>query len=185
MYCFFFFKQKTAYEIYQCDWSSDVCSSDLSKQTGKQYRLPSEAEWEYATRAGTAGSFSFSGPITSSKVNYNANYTYKGSPKGRYRKKTVPVGSLPANPWGLHEVHGNVWEWVQDCQNKTYRGAPTDGSAWLSGDCNWRMIRGGSWSHEPRYGRSAFRGWEFAVIRAWDNAYIRLNYLGFRLARTL
>ena len=85
----------------------------LSREAGQVYRLPSEAEWEYACRAGTTTPFSFGETITPSQVNYDGNYTYAGSATGVYRKRTVEVGSLPANPWGLHEMHGNVWEWVR------------------------------------------------------------------------
>ena len=86
----------------------------LSRQTGQGYRLPSEAEWEYACRAGTPTPFSFGGNISPEQVNYDGNRPYAGGKKGVYREKTVPVQSLPPNAWGLHEMHGNVWEWVQD-----------------------------------------------------------------------
>ncbi len=150
----------------------------LSRKTGKAYRLPSESEWEYATRAGTTGPFSFSGKISSAKANYHGNYTFDGSSKDEYREKTLPVGRFPANAWGLHDVHGNVWEWTEDCWNDNYSGAPQDGSAWTSaGDCNSRVFRGGSWSDGPRYLRSANRS-RFAT----DD---RLSSIGFRVARAL
>jgi len=151
----------------------------LNTQTGSNYRLPSEAEWEYAARAGTTGPFSFTGPITAAKANYDANYQYDGSPKGDHRSKTVRVGSLPANPWGLHEVHGNVWEWVQDCLHDSYRdGAPGDGQAWET-NCSGkaRVLRGGSWNSVPRNLRSANRSWGTPDVRDFT--------AGFRLARTL
>ncbi len=151
-----------------------------AKVDGAPYRLPSEAEWEYAARAGTTGAFSFEGPISTDRANYDGTYTYGGSAKGEYRRKTVEAGALPANPWGLHEVHGNVWEWVQDCWHGNYNGAPTDGSAWMAangGDCSRSVLRGGSWFNYPRDLRSALR---LRNLRTYGS----VNF-GFRLARTL
>jgi len=152
----------------------------LSEQTGKRYRLPSEAEWEFAARAGTKGPFSFEGLITDKQVNYAATLSYAGSPRGQYRKQTVPVGSLPENPWGLHEVHGNVSEWVEDCWHADYKNAPDDGRAWLGedgGDCDQRVIRGGSWVDIPDHIRSA--------NRQMSNAEGGTTGVGFRLAQDL
>ena len=148
----------------------------LSRKTGKGYRLLSESEWEYVARAGTRTPFHTGRTISTEQANYNGRYTYGSGRKGRYRKRTTPVGEFPANRFGLHDVHGNVWEWVEDCWNGSYRGAPADGSAWKSGDCSWRVLRGGSWSDEPRDLRSADRG------RLGTG--IRLNDDGFRVART-
>ena len=130
----------------------------LSKQTGKPYRLPTEAEWEYAARAGMTTPFSFGKTISTAQANYDGHYTYgpRGS-KGEYRERTVPVGSLPANPWGLYEVHGNVWEWVEDCWHESYRGAPQDGRAWVEASCTERVLRGGSLNNRPEDLRSAIR----------------------------
>ncbi|MDE0330230.1 MAG: SUMF1/EgtB/PvdO family nonheme iron enzyme [Nitrospinae bacterium] len=149
----------------------------LSKKTGEQYRLLSEAEWEYAVRAGTTTPFHFGRTISTSQANYNGNYTYGGGATGVYRGKTVPVGSFPANAFGLHDVHGNVREWVEDCWNGNYRGAPSDGSAWTSGVCSSRVLRGGSWLNFPRNLRSANRSGNSAGRRNFSN--------GFRVARTL
>jgi formylglycine-generating enzyme required for sulfatase activity len=149
----------------------------LSKKTGKTYRLLTEAEWEYAARAGTTTPFSTGKTITTDQANFNGNYTYGGSSKGEYRQETVDVGSFQANAFGLHDMHGNVWEWVEDCYKEIYAGAPSDGSAVTSGDCSSRVLRGGSWGNIPGYLRSAFRS-------RYHPGY-RLNLNGFRLARTL
>jgi formylglycine-generating enzyme required for sulfatase activity len=152
----------------------------LSEQTGQRYRLPSEAEWEYAARAGTTGPFSFSGVISPQKANCHCNQTYGGSNADSegYRRRPVDVGSLPANPWGLHEVHGNVWEWVEDVWHDNYSGAPTDGSAWTAGGySHLRALRGGSWYSIPDWVRSAMR----LTIELSDPR----KDVGFRLARTL
>ena len=149
----------------------------LSKKTGKTYRLLSEAEWEYAARAGTTTPFSTGRTITTDQANFNGNFTYNGSRKGQYRQKTVSVGSFPANAFGLHDMHGNVWEWVEDCYHDSYNGAPSDGSAWIARNCSRRVLRGGSWSGSPWFLRSAFRGWDFTIFRLSNN--------GLRVARTL
>ena len=150
----------------------------LSRKTGKRYRLLSEAEWEYVARAGTTGPFHFGSTISADQANYNGNYTYDSGRKGVYRRKTLPVGSFPANGFGLHDVHGNVWEWVEDCWHGSYSGAPTDGSTWVSGgDCGQRVRRGGSWNDSPRLLRSASRN--------WYSAELRISYGGFRVARML
>ena len=132
----------------------------LSSETGQDYRLLTESEWEYAARAGTKGPFHFGSTISTDQANYNGNDTYGNGRKGVYRKRTVPVGSFPSNKFGLHDMHGNVWEWVEDCWHGDYSGAPTDGSAWTSGGiCDWRVLRGGSWNDKPRNLRAANRSW--------------------------
>ena len=105
----------------------------LSREAGAEYRLPSESEWEYVARAGTTGPFHFGLTISTEQANYDGNYTHGSGRKGEYRRKTVPVGEFPPNAFGLHDVHGNVWEWVEDCWHASYDGAPSDGSAWTSG----------------------------------------------------
>jgi formylglycine-generating enzyme required for sulfatase activity len=149
----------------------------LSAKAGKRYRLLSEAEWEYAARAGTTTPFHTGATITTGQANYDGDYTYNGSPKGEDRQRTVAVGSFPANAFGLHDMHGNVWEWVGDCWNKAYHGAPTDGGIWSAGDCRRRVLRGGSWYLEPWSMRAANRG--------WDPSGNRYSGGGFRIARTL
>jgi formylglycine-generating enzyme required for sulfatase activity len=131
----------------------------LSKATGREYRLPSEAEWEYACRAGTTTPFHFGETITTDLANYNGNYTYGSGSKGQYRKQTTDVGSFPANAFGLHDMHGNVWEWCQDTWQENYNGAPTDGSAWVYENANQNsmILRGGSWLNGPWDCRSAYR----------------------------
>ncbi|HUQ75003.1 MAG TPA: bifunctional serine/threonine-protein kinase/formylglycine-generating enzyme family protein [Burkholderiales bacterium] len=149
----------------------------LAKKTGKGYRLLSEAEWEFAARARTTTAFSFGNGITPQQANYDAGVSYAGSPVGAKQNKTVPVGTYGPNAFGLHDMHGNVWEWVEDCWNASYAGAPTDGSAWTGGNCAQRVVRGGSWDSEPQTLRSALRYYFLTSIRS--------NTVGFRVARAL
>jgi len=136
-------------------------------------RLPSEAEWEYACRAGTQTPFSFGENITPEQVNYNGNYPYKDGQKGIYREETVPVKDLPANPWGLHQMHGNVWECCQDFYWEYPKGSVIDPTG--SDEVARRVIRGGSWGFNGRFCRSAYRS-----LRPPD---VRYRILGLRLAR--
>ncbi|MEA5621093.1 bifunctional serine/threonine-protein kinase/formylglycine-generating enzyme family protein [Cronbergia sp. UHCC 0137] len=144
--------------VEQVSWNDAVefCEK-LSQKTGKNYSLPSEAQWEYACRAGTTTPFYFGESITTDLVNYDGNYTYANAPKGEYRKQTTEVGTFPPNAFGLYDMHGNVYEWCKDLWNDNYNGAPTDGSAWLTGDNTYRLLRGGSWYINPGYCRSARR----------------------------
>jgi formylglycine-generating enzyme required for sulfatase activity len=162
--------------VEQVSWHDAVefCAR-LSKNTGHEYRLPTEAEWEYACRAGTITPFHFGETITPKLSNYDCNYRYRSSPKGTYRKQTSPVGSFPfANAFGLFDMHGNVWEWCLDQWHQNYDDAPTNGSAWLTdSNNNLRVLRGGSWYNDPRDCRSAFR-------YNWDSED-RLNRIGFRV----
>ncbi|NEO83066.1 MAG: SUMF1/EgtB/PvdO family nonheme iron enzyme [Spirulina sp. SIO3F2] len=132
----------------------------LSQRTEHQFRLPSEAEWEYACRAGTTTPFYFGETITTDQANYDGNYTYGNASKGKYREQTTDVGSFPPNAFGLYDMHGNVWEWCEDVYHDSYNSAPTDGSAWLEGsenDNRSRVLRGGSWCGSPGVCRSAVR----------------------------
>ena len=159
--------------VIDVSWEDAAAFADwLSGETGEAYRLPSEAEWEYAARAGATTSYGW-GPF----IGHNrANCEGCGSRWDASR--TAPVGSFAANPWGLHDMHGNVWEWVADCRHADYRGAPTDGSAWTrGGDCGLRMLRGGSWYSFGLILRTAFR--------LWGGADVRDPYIGIRLARSL
>jgi formylglycine-generating enzyme required for sulfatase activity len=149
----------------------------LSHRTGKSYRLLSEAEREYVTRAGTTAPFWWGNSIFPNQANYNGLYTYDGGSMGEYRRQAVPVDSFKPNPWGLYQVHGNVWEWTEDCWNESYAGAPTNGSAWTDGDCGRRAVRGGAWFNEPYALRSANRADRVTTKR--EAGY------GFRVARSL
>jgi formylglycine-generating enzyme required for sulfatase activity len=139
----------------------------LARKTGKTYRLLSESEWEYAARAGTTTPFSFGSTIAKSQARVSA-MSIMG---------TAEVGSFPPNSFGLHDMHGNVKEWVQDCRNISYTGAPSDGSAWQTGGCGLRMVRGGAWDTSPAHVRSAYR--------YMHTPSERVHNVGFRVARTL
>jgi formylglycine-generating enzyme required for sulfatase activity len=141
----------------------------LSKKTGKLYRLLSEAEWEYAARAGTTTKYAFGDIITHDQ----ANFSYGKQGEGR----TKEVGSYPPNAWGLYDMHGNVWEWVEDCYG-TYQGAPADGTARISSNCASRVLRGGSWDYEADEIRSSVR---YKLAPDWWS----LDETGFRVARSL
>ena len=146
--------------VEQVSWDAAVefCQR-LSRHSGREYRLPSEAEWEYACRAGTSTPFHFGATLTADLANYSANYTYGDGPKGEYREQTTDVGRFPANSFGLYDMHGNVLEWCLDYWHENYEGAPTDGSAWTEGgNSSLRVLRGGSWDDNPGNCRSANRG---------------------------
>jgi formylglycine-generating enzyme required for sulfatase activity len=157
--------------VEQVSWYDAVefCQR-LSRHTRRDYRLPSEAEWEYACRAGTTTPFHFGETLTTDLANYrgtddetlNWSGSYGRGPKGIYRQETTDVGWFEVtNAFGLYDMHGNVWEWCADYWHENYQGAPTDGSAWLKGgDEKWRVLRGGSWNYGPRYCRSANRDWD-------------------------
>jgi formylglycine-generating enzyme required for sulfatase activity len=149
----------------------------LSRKTGRTYRLLSEAEREYAARAGTTTPFWWGSSISTEQANYDGKLVYGRGAKGEYRQRTVPVDSFRPNPWGLYQVHGNVLEWTEDCSNNDYNGAPSDGSAWTRGDCSRRVLRGGSWYFSPDFARSAFR------VRLYSAN--RTNTQGFRVGRTI
>ena len=142
----------------------------LSRKTGKTYRFLTEAEWEYVVRAGTTTTYNVGDKITKQQAQFSEGSL--GS-----AKQTVPVGSFQPNVFGVYDVHGNVWEWVEDCYKNTYKGAPRDGSAWKSGNCNFRVLRGGSWFGYPRVLRSANRIAGISGYRSYN--------VGFRVSRTL
>jgi formylglycine-generating enzyme required for sulfatase activity len=148
----------------------------LSQRFGRTYTLPSEAQWEYACRAGTTTPFHFGATLTPDLSNYDGNSTYGEGPKGVDRQETTAVAGFPANQWGLYDMHGNIWEWCLDQWHDNFQGAPADGSAWLDSGVNkdnQRLLRGGSWKGPPAYCRSAFRN--YALPDA------RYNFIGLRV----
>ncbi|MDY6901608.1 MAG: SUMF1/EgtB/PvdO family nonheme iron enzyme [Cyanobacteriota bacterium] len=170
----------------------EFCSR-LSEATGKKYRLPSEAEWEYACRAGTITPFHYGETITGELANYDASFTYADEPKGEWREQTIPVGQFPPNAFGLYDMHGNVWEWCQDNWHDSYRGAPKDGSSWITQRWNIifgtpfsRVVRSGSWFSLADWCRSTQRfshDDESELIPSFTNdRYHIKSKLGFRIA---
>ena len=158
--------------VIDVSWDKDVQAfiAWLNARTGGGYRLPTESEWEYAARAGSESKYSWGDFIGNNRANCASGRDGCGDKWGN----TAPVGSFAPNAWGLHDMHGNVWEWVEDCWKSSYVGAPSDGSARRDEDCSLRVIRGGSWGSTGGL-RSAYRG-------GYTRSY-RYNYLGFRLAR--
>ncbi|TMJ33763.1 MAG: hypothetical protein E6G96_03950 [Alphaproteobacteria bacterium] len=149
----------------------------LSKKTGKLYRLLSESEWEYVARAGSKTPFWWGPSISTDQANYDGNSTYGNGAKGQYRQKSVPADMFEANPWGVYQVHGNAFEWVEDCWNETYQYAPSDDSIRLAGNCSRHVRRGGAWNIAAKTLRSAYRENRPALTRG--------SNLGMRVARTL
>ena len=160
--------------VERVSWRDAVefCSR-LSAHTGRYYRLPTEAEWEYACRAGTTTPFHFGDMILTEVANFDGSYAYSDGPRGEYRGETTAVDQFGiANAFGLSDMHGNVWEWCQDKWHGNYDGAPIDGSAWLSsGEGDLRVRRGGSWYDNPGDCRSAYRNGDFP-----DNRYDRIGF---------
>jgi formylglycine-generating enzyme required for sulfatase activity len=147
----------------------------LSRKTGKHYRLPSEAEWEYAARGGTTTPFAFGAAISGTQANYDGRTTFGNGATGVFRDKTTPVGSFKPNAFGLYDMHGNVWEWTEDCWSEEYTATtPTDGSPLLKGSCGGRVMRGGSWEDYAGDIRSAARVGSGTDEQTWAD--------GFRIA---
>ena len=162
--------------VINVDWHDALAyCAWLSDQTGQSYRLPTEAEWEYACRAGTTTPFYFGDTLNTDQANYHGNYTYGAGRKGEYRKHTTPVGQFPANAWELYDMHGNVWEWIGSVFDADYGGAEQrSADTSESGD---RVVRGGSWGVNPNRLRSAYR--------SWLTPDTRINGRGFRISRSL
>jgi formylglycine-generating enzyme required for sulfatase activity len=150
----------------------------LSKKSGQPYRLPSEAEWEYAARAGSSAARPWGAELTRDRANYGADTCCgpfaEGPDKWLY---TSPVGSFPSNRFGLSDMIGDVWQWVADCGHDNYGGAPADGAVWVGGDCTTHIVRGGAWFQGPESARSA--------ARAADKTDFRIGDIGFRVAKSL
>jgi formylglycine-generating enzyme required for sulfatase activity len=165
--------------VEQVSWNNAVefCQK-LSQKTGREYRLPSEAEWEYACRGGTTTPFHFGETITTELANYDGTVNYASEPKGQYRQETTEVGSFPPNSFGLYDMHGNVWEWCQDDWHDNYANAPKDGSAWTSQSGNANVLRGGSWLNFPQICRSASR---YRYNFNWEVLDRIRNGIGFRV----
>jgi formylglycine-generating enzyme required for sulfatase activity len=170
--------------VENVSWNDAIAFCDkLSKLTGQEYRLPSEAEWEYGCRAGTTTPFYFGETITTDLANYDGtdnetlgwSGSYVSGPKGVCHSETTEVGKFPPNAFGLYDQHGNVWEWCGDNWHENYEGAPTDGSVWKGGDESRRVLRGGSWINYPDNTRAANRN--------RYNPVDRYYYIGFRVVR--
>jgi len=173
------FAQADTHPVVCVSWNdAQAYIAWLNQSSGQTYRLLSEAEREYAARGGSQTAFWWGDSMSTAQANYaGTGPSYNGSPRGEYRQATVPVNSFSPNPFGLYNVHGNVWEWVQDCWHGDYSGTPTDGSAWTTGcSGNYRVLRGGSWNFGPAHLRAAGRNWVTPVNR--------ISYYGLRLART-
>jgi formylglycine-generating enzyme required for sulfatase activity len=159
--------------VEQVSWDDAVAfCQKLSEKIAQKVMLPSEAQWEYACRSGTTTPFHFGSTVSSELANYDARYTYGNGSGGQYRQQTTDVGIFPPNAFGLHDMHGNLWEWCQDPWHPDYNGAPTDGSVWAGSGSNY-VLRGGSWNYNPSHCRSAFR-----VNLSRDHRYY---YYGFRV----
>ncbi len=164
------FKQGDNDPVVNVSWGDAQAYIDwLNKKTGKRYRLPTESEWEYAARAGTKTPYYWGNDIGKAHANCNdCGNDWDGD-------RTVPVGSFPANSWGLFDMGGNAAQWTQDCLAENYQNAPTDGSAMKSGDCKYRVIRGGGWNDSPKAIRVDARDGNLPDFRYMN--------VGFRLAK--
>jgi formylglycine-generating enzyme required for sulfatase activity len=166
------FKGEKNLPVEQVSWED--CQEFIKKlrdKDKKAYRLPSEAEWEYACRAGTTTPFFFGATISTDQANYDGNHIYGNGKKGVYRQKTTPVGSFPANTWGLFDTHGNLWEWCQDWLGDYPQNDVVDPQGPHAGQ--YRVLRGGSWLYIPQFCRSACRG--------GNQPGFRINFYGLRV----
>lgn len=160
--------------VEQISWNTvQRFLTKLNTLTGKNYRLPTEAEWEYAARAGTSSLFHFGDCLSTDQANYNGNFPYKTCPTGVYRKKHLPVGSFAPNAWGLYDIHGNVWEWCNDIYaDEYYKSSPKENPQGAEKG-TYRVIRGGGWGYFADGCRSANRGFYGASI-SYDGIGLRL-----------
>jgi formylglycine-generating enzyme required for sulfatase activity len=170
------FMQDDSHPVVHVSWDDAMAyAAWLAVTTGRHYRLPTEAEWEYVARAGTATPFWWGSSITPVQANYDGNHVYAGGGSiGEFRRGTVSAGSFEPNRWGLYNVHGNAWEWCVDTWHDTYDGAPADGTPWIA-DGSGRVVRGGAWFYLPRFLRAANR----------DKGPAEHGNGGFRLVRAL
>jgi formylglycine-generating enzyme required for sulfatase activity len=166
--------KEAKHPVEQVSWNDAVefCKK-LSQKTGRTYRLPSEAEWEYACRAGTTTPFHFGETMTTELANYKGDYTYAFEPKGKFRKQTTEVGIFPPNAFGLYDMHGNVSEWCEDTNHDSYNKAPSNGSAWIDNNNQHRLLRGGSWYNTPEYCRCA--------VHDSNDPINNIDVIGFRV----
>jgi formylglycine-generating enzyme required for sulfatase activity len=164
--------------VVNVNWNdAEAYAAWLAGKTGKRYRLLSESEWEYMARAATTTPYWWGASFSTDQANYNGKLTYNGQPTGESRQKTLPVASFSPNPWGFYQVHGNSYDWVEDCFHDDYFGAPVDEAAWRSENCKGHVVRGGAWTSAPWTLRSGYRGWFPTDFRSSNH--------GFRMARTL
>jgi formylglycine-generating enzyme required for sulfatase activity len=171
-------RPRDRYPVVNVSWEdAQAYVAWLSKSTGKTYRLLSEPEREYATRAGTDTPFWWGASISSKQANYDGSVSYGGGEKGEFRQRALPVDSFAPNAFGLYQMHGNVQEWVADCWRSSHQNASTDGVASNAGDCGRRALRGGSWYDGPQLLRAAARSGFYPAYRS--------NKIGFRIARSL
>ena len=152
----------------------------IDRTTGKKYRLPSEAEWEYACRAGTTTPFYFGDNISPDLVNYDGNYPYNSGATGKYRQQTTDVGTFPPNSFGLYDMHGNVWEWCEDDYQENYNNASKDGSALINRGAEYKLLCGGSWYDSARDCRSALR-----FVSSRDHRSLNVGFRVVFCVRTL
>lgn len=149
----------------------------LNQKTGLTFRFPTEAEWEYAARAGTTARYGqFGDCLTTEQANYDGSYEISGCPQSKtdvVLEKTQPVGQYPANAFGLYDMQGNLFEWVEDCWNENYQDAPADSRAWMAGDCSSRGVRGGSWYDEQKF-QSVWHRFRYGAAHRFDIVGMRL-----------
>ncbi len=171
-----FFTTEERLPIENVSWNdAKKFCQNLSESTGKKYRLPSESEWEYACRAGTSTAYSCGGSLTERFANFGDGYLYKEDRNRQYHRKTTPVGSFPANNFGLYDTHGNIWEWCEDLWHRNYQGAPNNSRVWEGGETSsCRVLRGGSWLSDPWFCRSS--------NRSYLSPESKNNVVGFRVA---